>query len=71
MNVDLRVVAYSDDYSCLVIIESEHISGFVSRDLFVTDSDCESYTGVSDSEDQEESEFKYSDHAQSILPKLG
>lgn len=47
------------------------VAGFVSRDLFVTDSGCESCTGVSDSEDQEESEFKYSDHAQSILPKLG
>lgn len=32
------------------------VAGFVRSYLFVTDSDCESYTGMSDSEDQEESE---------------
>ncbi|KQK04946.1 probable ubiquitin-conjugating enzyme E2 23 [Brachypodium distachyon] len=39
-------------------------------DLFAVDSDSESYTGTSDSEDQEECEFTYSDHAQSILSSL-
>ncbi|VAH22667.1 unnamed protein product [Triticum turgidum subsp. durum] len=37
-------------------------------DLFVIDSDSESYSGTSDSEDQEECEF--TDHAQSILSSL-
>lgn len=40
-------------------------------DLFAIDSDSESYTGTSDSEDQEECEFPYSDHAQNILSSLG
>ncbi|XP_062232111.1 probable ubiquitin-conjugating enzyme E2 24 [Phragmites australis] len=39
-------------------------------DLFAIDSDCESYSGTSDSEDQEECEFTYSDHAQNILSSL-
>ncbi|KAL6610804.1 hypothetical protein ACP70R_040773 [Stipagrostis hirtigluma subsp. patula] len=39
-------------------------------DLFATDSDSESYAGTSDSEDQEECEFTYSDHAQNILSSL-
>ncbi|KAG2625842.1 probable ubiquitin-conjugating enzyme E2 24 isoform X3 [Panicum virgatum] len=39
-------------------------------DLFAIDSDSESYSGTSDSEDQEECEFTYSDHAQSILSSL-
>jgi len=38
-------------------------------DLFTIDSDSESYTGTSDSEDQE-CEFTYSDHAQNILSSL-
>ncbi|KAM0865502.1 hypothetical protein ACQ4PT_043210 [Festuca glaucescens] len=46
------------------------VAGFVNMDLYVTDSDSESYTGTSDSEDQEECEFTYSDHAQSILSSL-
>ncbi|CAN6354409.1 unnamed protein product [Urochloa humidicola] len=39
-------------------------------DLFAIDSDSESYSGTSDSEDQEECEFTYSDHAQNILSSL-
>ncbi|CAN6345901.1 unnamed protein product [Urochloa humidicola] len=39
-------------------------------DLFANDSDSESYSGTSDSEDQEECEFTYSDHAQNILSSL-
>ncbi|KAL6848962.1 hypothetical protein ACP4OV_021545 [Aristida adscensionis] len=39
-------------------------------DFFATDSDSESYSGTSDSEDQEECEFTYSDHAQNILSSL-
>lgn len=39
-------------------------------DLFAIDSDSESYTGTSDSEDQEECEFTYRDHAQNILSSL-
>jgi ubiquitin-conjugating enzyme E2 O len=46
------------------------VAGFVNMDLFVIDSDSESYTGTSDSEDQEDCEFTYSDHAQSILSSL-
>ncbi|GJN15182.1 hypothetical protein PR202_gb02076 [Eleusine coracana subsp. coracana] len=39
-------------------------------DLFAVDFDCESYSGTSDSEDQEECEFTYSDHAKNILSSL-
>jgi len=46
------------------------VAGFGIMDLFAIDSDSESYSGTSDSEDQEECEFTYSDHAQSILSSL-
>lgn len=46
------------------------IAGLGIMDLFAIDSDSESYTGTSDSEDQEECEFTYSDHAQNILSSL-
>jgi ubiquitin-conjugating enzyme E2 O len=46
------------------------VAGLVIMDLFAIDSDFESYSGTSDSEDQEEYEFTYSDHAKNILSSL-
>ncbi|VAH10768.1 unnamed protein product [Triticum turgidum subsp. durum] len=43
------------------------IAGLADMDLFVIDSDSESYSGTSDSEDQE---CEFTDHAQSILSSL-
>jgi ubiquitin-conjugating enzyme E2 O len=46
------------------------VPGLVIMDLFAIESDCESCSGTSDSEDQEECEFTYSDHAKNILSSL-
>jgi ubiquitin-conjugating enzyme E2 O len=55
--------------SYTVSITKCDVAGLEIMDLFAIDSDSESYTGTSDSEDQE-CEFAYGDHAQNILSSL-